>query len=147
MDINKLKELIELLHGTDVAEIELKEGETSVRINRQTQIREVVAVPQPVVTVANEQITIGNQAPATPSLPKGHVIKSPMVGTMYIAASPNAKPFVEIGQRVEAGAVLCIVEAMKMLNQIETDHAGVVVARLVENGQPVEFDQPLFVIE
>lgn len=152
MDIRKIRKLIELLDETGIAEIEVREGEELVRISRngmplplvQAQVPQVVAPPRAAeaASVAPEPATVESQTHK-----KGHTLRSPMVGTMYIAPSPNAAPFVTIGQKVNVGDVLCIIEAMKMLNQIEADKAGVVVARLVENGQPVEFDQPLFIIE
>ena len=150
MDIRKIKKLIELLDETGVAEIEIKEGEESVRISRHG-----VAAPVPIYASMPAPPSIVSEAPAaTSSLaapteaekPK-HTVNSPMVGTMYLAPAPGAASFVSVGQKVQVGDVLCIIEAMKMLNQIESDKAGVVVARLVENGQPVEFNQPLFVIE
>jgi acetyl-CoA carboxylase biotin carboxyl carrier protein len=151
MDINKIKQLIKLVEDTDVTEIEIREGEESVRINRSSSYHQThipTPVTPPVMAIAPAAVS---QEPtptdAKPNVPQGHMIKSPMVGTFYIASSPEAKPFVEIGQQVKVGDVLCIVEAMKMLNQIEADKAGKVVARLVENGHPVEFDEPLFVIE
>lgn len=152
MDIRKIKKLIELLEESGIAEIEIREGEESVRISRHTATAPVVVQPMasaprldsaPVVSV--DQTT--EHQPAANNTPAGHKVKSPMVGTFYRASSPGAKPFVEVGQRVSVGDTLCIIEAMKMLNQIEADKAGVVAAILVENGQPVEYGQPLFVIE
>jgi acetyl-CoA carboxylase biotin carboxyl carrier protein len=144
MDIRKIRKLIELIEETGVAEIEIREGEESVRINRYG----VQAPPQVMAPpVMAQAAPVAANAPPPAQVHKGHVLRSPMVGTMYIASSPGAKPFAEIGQTVKAGDVLCIIEAMKMLNQIEADHAGVITARLVENGHPVEFDQPLFIIE
>lgn len=151
MDIRKIKKLIELLDETGVAEIEIKEGEESVRISRhgtapQAPIYTQVAVPME--KPAESTAAVSAAAPAAPVAEKPkHTVNSPMVGTMYVSPSPGVPPFVSIGQKVKVGDVLCIIEAMKMLNQIESDKAGVVVARLVENGQPVEFNQPLFVIE
>ncbi len=163
IDIRKIKKLIELIEETGIAEIEIREGEESIRINRFGQMG--AALPSPTLightSVASahpvakaaltsaEQAVADNEAKATAAsaLPAGHVVKSPMVGTFYAASSPDAQPFVEVGQRVKVGDVLCIVEAMKMLNQIEADKDGVIVACIAENGQPVEFDQPLFVIE
>jgi acetyl-CoA carboxylase biotin carboxyl carrier protein len=146
MDIRKVKKLIELIQETGVAEIEIHEGEESVRISRGS-----VQQNQPVTiqTTAPEKAT--SFAPETKESQKTnedrHEVTSPMVGTFYLAASPGAKPFIQIGQRVEEGDILCIIEAMKMFNQIEADKAGVVTARLAENGQPIEFGQPLFIIE
>ena len=145
MDIRKVKKLIELLEESQVAEIEIHEGEESVRISRMPQ-----AVPAQTFVQAPPAMMVAPAAAAPvadePAVPEGHTVDSPMVGTFYEAASPGAKPFVEIGQHVSAGDTLCIIEAMKMLNQIEADKSGKVTARLVENGQPVEFGQALFVI-
>lgn len=154
MDIRKVKKLIELLDESGVAEIEIKEGEESVRISRQQQHNTVVmsnpysSMPMP----ANAMSAAPIDAPLAPVVPlakeiRGHQVKSPMVGTFYKASAPGAKPFVEIGQEISAGSTICIIEAMKMLNQIEADVSGKVTAILVENGQPVEFGQPLFIIE
>ncbi len=146
MDIRKVKKLIELLEESQVAEIEIHEGEESIRISR-LQAAPVAAAPVTVAApVAAAPAPAAVAAPAEPAKPEGHTVTSPMVGTFYEASSPGAKPFVEIGQQVNVGDTLCIIEAMKMLNQIEADKAGTVSARLVENGQPVEFGQSLFVI-
>ena len=150
MDIRKVKKLIELLEESQVAEIEIHEGEESVRISRMPaqpvlQAAPAVAMAAPVAAAAPQVATAAEPA-AEPATPEGHAVTSPMVGTFYEAASPGAKPFVKVGQQVNVGDTLCIVEAMKMLNQIEADKAGTVSARLVENGQPVEFGQSLFVI-
>jgi acetyl-CoA carboxylase biotin carboxyl carrier protein len=150
MDIRKVKKLIELLEESNIDEIEIKEGDDSVRICRnRTNGSPIVAshaapvqVAAPAAPVAVEAAV---EAAAEPAL-NGHVVKSPMVGTFYRAPSPSSPSFVELGQHVKAGDVICIVEAMKMMNQIEADKAGVVEAILVENGQPVEFDQPLITI-
>jgi acetyl-CoA carboxylase biotin carboxyl carrier protein len=146
MDVRKIKTLIELINSSDIAEIEIKEGEESVRISRNSSAAPaVVAAP-----VAAAPVTIAATAEAAPvatAAPKGDTIDSPMVGTFYKAASPTAKPFVEVGQTVSVGDTLCIVEAMKMLNQIESEKSGKIVEILVDNEQPVEFGQPLFVIE
>ncbi len=148
MDIRKVKKLIELLEESQVAEIEIHEGEESVRISRMPAQPVVQAVPA--IAMAAPAAAVAPPAavpePAEPAKPDGHEVTSPMVGTFYEAASPGAKPFVQIGQQVGVGDTLCIVEAMKMLNQIEADKAGTVSAILVENGQPVEFGQALFVI-
>lgn len=155
MDIRKVKKLIELLETSDVAEIEIKEGEEAVRISRVSS-----AVPAPVPVAAPVAIPPAVAAPGTTSesaangdtpsgarhATKGKHINSPMVGTFYRAPSPTSPPFVEVGTQVKAGDVVCIVEAMKMMNQIEADHTGVVEAILVEDGEPVEFDQPLISI-
>ena len=149
MDIRKVKKLIELLEESQVAEIEIHEGEESVRISRQCQ--QVAAAPSviqaaPAVLPAAAPQPEAAKPAAEPSVPEGHHVTSPMVGTFYEAPTPGAKSFVEVGQQVNAGDTLCIIEAMKMLNQIEADQSGVIKARLVENGQPVEFGQALFVI-
>jgi len=151
MDIRKIKKLIELLDETGVAEIEIKEGEESVRISRHGVAAPVpvyASMPAPPVVVGGTPVATSPLVVASPEAEKPkHTVNSPMVGTMYLAPAPGAAPFVSVGQSVQVGDVLCIIEAMKMLNQIESDKAGVIVARLVENGQPVEFNQPLFVIE
>ncbi|MGB5440779.1 MAG: acetyl-CoA carboxylase biotin carboxyl carrier protein [Gammaproteobacteria bacterium] len=148
MDIRKVKKLIELLEESHIAEIEIHEGEESVRISRMTQGAPAQTVIQaaPPAMMAAPQAVAAAPSPAEPAVPDGHAVKSPMVGTFYEASTPGAKPFVEVGQAVKIGDTLCIIEAMKMLNQIEADKAGTVAARLVENGQPVEFGQSLFVI-
>ncbi|MCL7745445.1 acetyl-CoA carboxylase biotin carboxyl carrier protein [Guyparkeria hydrothermalis] len=149
MDIRKVKKLIELLEESGVAEIEIKEGEESVRISRNSQqppqqpAMMPAAAPQaPAAPVAAAET--GGEAPAEPA---GETINSPMVGTFYRASSPEASPFVEVGTTVKKGDTLCIIEAMKMFNQIEAEVDGTIKSILVENGQPVEYDQPLFVIE
>jgi acetyl-CoA carboxylase biotin carboxyl carrier protein len=154
MDIRKVKKLIELLEESGIAEIEIHEGEESVKISRYSQAAPAVMqapVAMPVMgAVAGGQsqpVLVAPEKEQGESIPAGHRVTSPMVGTFYEAQSPGAKPFVEVGQRVNVGDTLCIIEAMKMLNQIEADQAGTIVAMLVENGQPVEFGQPLFVIE
>jgi acetyl-CoA carboxylase biotin carboxyl carrier protein len=145
MDIRKVKKLIELLEESDVAEIEIHEGEESVRISRTSSaapaMPAVAPAPAPAPAVAEEPA-----AKAPPGEPEGHLIRAPMVGTFYRAPSPTSKAFVEQGASVSAGDTLCIIEAMKILNQIESDKSGKVLQILVENGQPVEYDQPLFVI-
>ncbi len=150
MDIRKVKKLIELLEESGIAEIEIQEGEESVRISRYPQ-HAPVAAPLPVAAVAPAAIPAPEPAATTPAADseaiKGHVVKSPMVGAFYRAPSPGASAFVEVGQSVKVGDTLCIIEAMKLLNQIEADKSGVIKAILVENGQPVEYDQPLFIIE
>ena len=151
MDIRKVKKLIELLEESGIAEIEIHEGEESVRISRYAQNaapQVVMQAPQAAPAAAAPVAPVAAPAPvAEPAGPAGHTVNSPMVGTFYRSSSPGAKPFVEVGQRVNVGDTLCIIEAMKMLNQIESDKAGVVQAILAENGGPVEFGQPLFVIE
>jgi acetyl-CoA carboxylase biotin carboxyl carrier protein len=149
MDIRKVKKLIELLEESQVAEIEIHEGEESVRISRMPQaVPAQTFVQAPPAMMAAPAAAAPAAAPVAdePAVPEGHTVDSPMVGTFYEAASPGAKPFVDVGQQVNAGDTLCIIEAMKMLNQIEADKSGKVTARLVENGQPVEFGQALFVI-
>ena len=148
MDVRKIKTLIELINSSDIAEIEIKEGEESVRISRTSSVAPV-AIQAPMVAAPAAISAPAAAAEATPAAqaPKGDTIDSPMVGTFYKAASPTAKPFVEVGQTVSVGDTLCIVEAMKMLNQIESEKSGKIVEILVENEQPVEFGQPLFVIE
>ena len=149
MDIRKVKKLIELLEESQVAEIEIHEGEESVRISRMPQgipAQTVVQAPPAMMAAPAAAAPVAATAAAEPAVPDGHTVDSPMVGTFYEAASPGAKPFVDVGQQVNAGDTLCIIEAMKMLNQIEADKSGKVTARLVENGQPVEFGQALFVI-
>ena len=151
MDIRKVKKLIELLEESDVAEIEIHEGEESVRISRASSIAPaVVAAPvSAALGAAPAPAGAAGETPAAAALaeePQGHVIRSPMVGTFYRAPSPGAKPFIDEGQSVTIGETLCIIEAMKILNQIESDKSGKVVEILVENGQPVEYNQPLFVI-
>ncbi|EGQ9064389.1 acetyl-CoA carboxylase biotin carboxyl carrier protein [Vibrio parahaemolyticus] len=146
MDIRKIKKLIELVEESGIAELEISEGEESVRISRHG-----TAAPAPVHYAAAPVAAPVADAPAAEApaaaVPAGHQVLSPMVGTFYRSPSPDAKSFVEVGQKVNAGDTLCIVEAMKMMNQIEADKSGVVTAILVEDGQPVEFDQPLVVIE
>lgn len=151
MDIRKVKKLIELLEESGIAEIEIHEGEESVRISRHPTGAGWAAAPQFVTTAPAggapaPGATQGDALPVAQP-PAGHTVKAPMVGTFYGAPAPGAKPFVQIGSKVEVGDTLCIIEAMKMMNQIESDAAGTVVAILAENGEPVEFDQPLFIIE
>ena len=152
MDIRKIKKLIELVEESGIAELEITEGEESVRINRNNMSAGPAYAPQyapqyapapaPAAPAASAEA-----APAAPAGPTGHQVLSPMVGSFYAAASPEAPAYVEVGSQVKVGDTLCIIEAMKMMNQIESDKAGTVKAILVENGEPVEFDQPLFIIE
>ncbi len=151
MDLRKLKTLIELVESSGIAELEIQEGEERVRITRAVGPGPASAVGAPAGLVT--QVTAGAppapanpEAPAAAAEPEGHLVKSPMVGTFYRAASPGAKPFVEVGDAVQAGDTLCIIEAMKLMNEIESDKTGVVKQILAENGQPVEFGQPLVVI-
>lgn len=149
MDIRKIKKLIEIIEDSDVAELEISEGEESVRISRISSVTPQVTVAAPAAAPVAAPVAAAPAAaaPAAEEAISGHVVKSPMVGTFYRAASPGAKAFVELGQSVTVGETLCIIEAMKILNQIEADKSGVVKQILVENAQPVEYDQPLFVIE
>lgn len=154
MDIRKVKKLIEMLEESGIDEIEIKEGEESVRISRhRPAVAAHYAVPAPMAAapmaaapMAAAPAAAVASAPAKPAEPDGHKVRSPMVGTFYRAPSPESRVFVEVGQSVKAGDVLCIIEAMKMMNQIESDKTGTVTAILVENAQVVEFDQPLFII-
>ena len=153
MDLRKLKTLIELVETSGIAELEIQEGEERVRITRSHGSNlSPLAAGQPILAVAAAPAAApavaGTATPAAPEPPaeQGHVVKSPMVGTFYRSATPGSKPFVEVGDAVEEGGTLCIVEAMKLMNEIEADKGGVVKAVLVENGQPVAFGQPLFVI-
>lgn len=154
MDIRKIKKLIDLINETGIAEIEIKEGEETVRVSRFGNAGNVNMAPMPMqthyvapVAAPAAENTVAKSVATELSAPNGHQVLSPMVGTAYLAPSPGAKAFVEIGQIVNAGDILCVIEAMKMFNQIESDKSGKVVSRLVENGQAVEFDQPLFIIE
>lgn len=148
MDIRKIKKLIEIIEESDIAELEIKEGEESIRINRYSSAPATVTyAPAPAT-----QFAAPAAAPAAAEKPaeekiSGHVVKSPMVGTFYRAASPGTRVFVDVGQSVSVGETLCIIEAMKILNQIESDKSGTVTKILVENAQPVEYGQPLFIIE
>ena len=145
MDIRKIKKLIELLEQSSLTEIEIVEGEESVRLVRGGQLQAMPVAAPPVVVAAATTV-----APAVEEeedqIPEGEPVLAPMVGTFYAASGPEAQPFVSLGQTVGVGDTLCIIEAMKMFNQIEADISGTVVAILAENGQPVEYDQPLFVI-
>lgn len=155
MDLRKIKTLIELVEQSGISELEVREGEESVRISRQTApVQYIASATAPAALPAAAPVAAAPAAPAAAPAapaeapkPSGHVVRAPMVGTFYRSPSPNAKSFVEVGQTVKVGQTLCIIEAMKMLNQIESDRAGVVVDILVDNERPVEFDQPLFVIE
>lgn len=157
MDIRKIKKLIELLEESNISELEIREGEESVRISRgQTSVASFLpaGMPMPMPMMPPPAAPAQPAATAAPAaaapeeaVPKGHQITAPMVGTFYRAPSPGSKAFVEVGQTVRQGDTLCIIEAMKMLNQIESDKDGTIVAILAENGQPVEYGQPLFVIK
>jgi len=146
MDIRKVKKLIELLEESGIAELEIKEGEESVRISRQTSTVVQSVAPLAAPLAAAPLAAAPPAAIATEEV-SGHQVKSPMVGTFYEAASPTSGPFVTTGQQVSVGDTLCIIEAMKMMNQIEADKAGTIRSILVDNGSPVEFDQVLFIIE
>ena len=152
MDLRKIKKLIDILEDSNLAELEIKEGEESVRLSRMPRgiaVAPVAAAPSHHAEAARTTAAAVAEAPAAPGakeLPPGHVLRSPMVGTFYASPSPDAAPFVKVGQLVKAGDTLAIIEAMKMFNQIEADVAGTIVAVLASNGQPVEFDEPLFVI-
>jgi len=150
MDLRKLKKLIDLVEESGIAELEITEGEEKVKIVKGGGISLAPAAgappPSTVAAPPPEVKPAAAAAPAAEGSPEGHVVKSPMVGTFYRAASPDAKPFVEVGEVVKEGQTICIVEAMKLMNEIESDKAGVVKQILVENGQPVEFGQPLVVI-
>jgi acetyl-CoA carboxylase biotin carboxyl carrier protein len=152
MDIRKVKKLIELLEESGISEIEITEGEDSVRISRHPPVSAAPWPTMPAVQVSPAAVP-GEKAPEAgdqnevPQVPDGHTVAAPMVGTFYTAPAPGAKPFVDVGSEVQVGDTLCIIEAMKMMNQIESDTAGRVVSILAENGEPVEFGQPLFIIE
>jgi acetyl-CoA carboxylase biotin carboxyl carrier protein len=149
MDIRKIKKLIELLEESGIAEIEIKEGEEAVRISRMPVGAAAQFAPQPPAAVAPLAAAPAPVAEAPPPNPKSneHVITAPMVGTFYACPSPGAKAFVEIGDEIKVGQVLCIIEAMKMMNQIEADKSGRIASIMARNGDPVEFGQPLFVVE
>jgi len=148
MDLRKIKKLIELLEDSNIGELEIKEGEESVRISRNgvAPIAVSYAAPPPVVAAPVAPAVAVAEAPTKAASLAGHVMRAPMVGTFYKSASPGSPPFVQKGQHVKVGDTICIIEAMKMMNQIEADKAGVIEAMLVEDGQPVEFDQPLVTI-
>jgi acetyl-CoA carboxylase biotin carboxyl carrier protein len=153
MDIRKVKKLIELLEESGISEIEITEGEDAVRISRYPTAAThppMPAAPSPHVTAVTTGAPAAQeeaQEPAPPDIPDGQTVTAPMVGTFYASPAPGAKPFVQMGSEVQVGDTLCIIEAMKMMNQIESDTAGRVVSILAENGEPVEFGQPLFIIE
>ena len=153
MDLRKVKKLIDLVSDSGIAELEITEGEETVRISRYGQM------PPQTMMYSHQPMPAFAAAPAGPAAapaaaseaavaaqPEGHIVKSPMVGTFYRSSSPGAKAFVEVGQSVSAGDTLCIIEAMKLLNEIEADQSGVIKAILIENGQPVEYGEPLFII-
>lgn len=150
MDLRKLKTLIELVENSGIAELELTEGEEHVRISRMSSVSAPAVqhhyAAAPMAAPAAAAAPAVAAAPAAPAAPEGHIVKSPMVGSFYRAASPGAKAFVDVGSTVNEGDTICIIEAMKLLNEIEADKSGVIKAILVENGQAVEFGQPLFII-
>jgi len=153
MDLRKLKKLIDLVEESGISELELTEGEEKVRISRNLpQAQGTVHYAQPYIQQAQPAQAAPAAAPAADAAPaaapaiEGHVVKSPMVGTFYRSPSPESKSFVDVGSSVNVGDTLCIIEAMKLLNEIESDHAGVIKAILVEDGQPVEYGEPLFII-
>jgi acetyl-CoA carboxylase biotin carboxyl carrier protein len=155
MDLRKLKKLIDLVQESGIAELEITEGEEKVRIVKGGAVSIAPASAASLASTAAPAPTEARSAPAAPAAPptaepeagqEGHVVKAPMVGTFYRSSSPDAKPFVEVGQAIKEGQTICIIEAMKLMNEIEADASGVVKAVLVENGQPVEYGQPLFIL-
>jgi acetyl-CoA carboxylase biotin carboxyl carrier protein len=146
MDIRKIKKLIELVEESGINELEISEGEESVRISRGGPTMQAAPMMQ-AAPIAAAPIAAAQGADAAPATPSGHIVRSPMVGTFYASASPDAPSFVEVGQHVNAGDTLCILEAMKMMNQIEADKSGVIKEILASNEDAIEFDQPLFIIE
>ena len=149
MDLRKLKTLIDLVESSGIAELEISEGEERVRITRTVTAAQQIYAPaqqQHAAPIAAAAAPVVAADPAVAAAPDGHIVKSPMVGTFYPSASPGSKAFVDVGQNVNSGDTLCIIEAMKLLNEIESDKTGVIKAILVENGQAVEFGQPLFII-
>lgn len=148
MDLRKLRKLIDLFEESNIGELEVTEGEEKVRIARNGPASPAVMCSPPQVAMAPPvaPALIEPAAEVAPATPEGHIVRSPMVGTFYTAPSPDAKAFVQVGQSVELGETLCIIEAMKLLNEIESDQSGIIKAILVENGQPVEYGEPLFVI-
>ena len=148
MDLRKLKKLIDLVEASGIAELEITEGEEKVRIAKSIAGAPMMMAPQPQYIQAGAPAAAAPAAaaPAEDAVPEGHVVRSPMVGTFYRAPAPGAKNFAEVGQSVNAGDTVCIIEAMKLLNEIEADQGGIIKAILVENGQPVEYGEPLFVI-
>ncbi|MEK6594870.1 MAG: acetyl-CoA carboxylase biotin carboxyl carrier protein [Pseudomonadota bacterium] len=150
MDLRKIKTLIDLVQQSGIAELDITEGEERVRISRSapgtTQTHVVAPALAAAAPAAAALAAAALQDQTEPALPEGHIIKSPMVGTFYRSSAPGAKAFVDVGQTVKIGDTVCIIEAMKLLNEIEADHDGAVKAILVENGQPVEYGQPLFIV-
>jgi acetyl-CoA carboxylase biotin carboxyl carrier protein len=147
MDLRKLKTLIDLVADSDIAELEVTEGESKVRIVKSPAAgQQVMMMQQPMAAPAAAPVAVAAPVEVAPAAPTGHVVKSPMVGTFYRSSAPGSPAFVEIGSAVKEGQTICIIEAMKLLNEIEADASGVITQILVENGQPVEFGQPLFII-
>jgi acetyl-CoA carboxylase biotin carboxyl carrier protein len=148
MDLRKLKKLIDLVEASGIAELEITEGEEKVRIAKSIAGAPMMMAhaPQQMMHAPVAAVAAPVAAPVEDAIPEGHVVRSPMVGTFYRAPAPGAKNFAEVGQSVSAGDTLCLIEAMKLLNEIETDESGVIKAILVENGQPVEYGEPLFII-
>jgi acetyl-CoA carboxylase biotin carboxyl carrier protein len=150
VDLRKLKKLIDLVQESGIAELEITEGEEKVKIVKGGAAISLVPAPAPAAAAPASQSPEGSApaaaAPAPAAEPEGHAVKAPMVGTFYRSPSPDAKAFVEVGQSIKAGDTICIIEAMKLMNEIEADASGVVKAILVENGQPVEYGQPLFIL-
>ena len=146
MDIRKIKKLIELITESDVEELEIKEGDESIRINRRKQVVTTQLAPAPIATIASAEAPAPAAAAPAPAASSNQTINAPMVGTFYRAPSPDAAPFVEVGQSVKAGDTICIIEAMKMMNQIEADRSGVIQSIDVNDAEPIEFDQVLFTI-
>lgn len=146
MDLRKIKTLIDLVESSGIAELEISEGEERVRISRSIpNTQQIYAAPQQMVANAPPSVVQSSEA-TKPATPDGHIVKSPMVGSFYRCPSPGAKAFVEVGQSVNEGDTICVIEAMKLLNEIEADKSGTIKAILVENGQAVEYGQPLFII-
>jgi acetyl-CoA carboxylase biotin carboxyl carrier protein len=149
MDIRKVKKLIEMLEESKLTELEIREGEETIRLSRAMVAGPTMFMAPPMQLGAMPAMAppaTSGAPPGAPAMPSGHVLTSPMVGTFYRSPSPDAKPFVEVGQAVKEGETICIIEAMKLMNEIEADASGVVKAILVENGQPVEYGQPLFIL-
>jgi acetyl-CoA carboxylase biotin carboxyl carrier protein len=150
MDLRKLKKLIDLVQESGIAELEITEGEEKVKIVKGGGVSVSAATapagPPSTAPAAPATAPVAASAPAEPAPPEGHVVKAPMVGTFYRSPSPDAKPFVEVGHTIKEGQTICIIEAMKLMNEIEADASGVVKAILVENGQPIEYGQPLFIL-
>jgi acetyl-CoA carboxylase biotin carboxyl carrier protein len=147
MDLRKLKKLIDLVEESGIAELEVTEGEEKVRIAKSSASAAPSVSTTPVSVSAPAAATAAAPADAPAALPEGHVVKAPMVGTFYRSSAPGAKAFVDVGQKVAVGDTLCVIEAMKLMNEIDADCAGTVKAILIENGMPVEYGEPLFVIE